>query len=139
MTNAAGSLIPPVQRVLTEGDFSPQEVALANRNSGMPLEALRHDLTPVGLHFLLCHFDVPFVPAAEEWRLTIAGRVQTPLTLSLAELRRFPQKSLRVTLECAGNGRAHVVPRWQNQPWSYGAVGTAEWTGTPLRHLLEAA
>jgi DMSO/TMAO reductase YedYZ molybdopterin-dependent catalytic subunit len=44
-----------------------------------------------------------------------------------------------VTLECAGNGRAHVVPRWQTQPWEYGGAGTAEWTGTPLRHLLETA
>ena len=52
---------------------------------------------------------------------------------------RFPKKTLRVTLECAGNGRANVVPRWQTQPWEYGGVGTAEWTGTPLRHLLERA
>ena len=44
-----------------------------------------------------------------------------------------------MTFECAGNGRANVTPRWQTQPWEYGAVGTAEWTGTPLRHLLERA
>jgi hypothetical protein len=35
------------------------ELALASRNSGMPLEALRYDVTPAGLHYLLIHFDIP--------------------------------------------------------------------------------
>jgi DMSO/TMAO reductase YedYZ molybdopterin-dependent catalytic subunit len=123
----------------TRGDFAREEVSLANRNSGLPLEALRHDLTPVGLHFLLTRFDVPYVAAAENWRLGVGGRVRNPLSLSPAEVRRLPARTLRVTLECAGNGRANLVPRWQTQPWEYGAVGTAEWTGTPLRTLLEQA
>ena len=91
------------------------------------------------MHFLLTHFDVPFVASPEDWRLDVGGRVRTPLSLSVADIRSLPAKTLRVTLECAGNGRANVVPRWQTQPWEYGAVGTAEWTGTPLRHLLERA
>lgn len=127
------------RRTHTSGDFAREEVALANRNAGLPLEALQHDVTPAGLHFLLIHFDVPFVPAPENWRVEVCGRVREPLSLSLAQVRDFPARTLRVTLECAGNGRANVVPRWQTQPWEYGGVGTAEWTGTPLRHLLEAA
>jgi DMSO/TMAO reductase YedYZ molybdopterin-dependent catalytic subunit len=51
----------------------------------------------------------------------------------------LPQQTLRVTLECAGNGRINVIPRWQTQPWEHGAVSTAEWCGTPLRSLLERA
>ena len=38
-----------------------EEVRLANRNYGVLLEALRHDVTPTGLHYLLNHFDVPYV------------------------------------------------------------------------------
>jgi DMSO/TMAO reductase YedYZ molybdopterin-dependent catalytic subunit len=128
---------PP--RAHTSGDFSPQEVGLANRNSGLPLEALRYEVTPAGMHFLLIHFDVPFVATAESWRLDVVGRVRRPLTLSITDIQRLPSKTLRVTLECAGNGRANLDPRWQTQPWEYGAVGTAEWTGTPLRQLLERA
>ena len=139
MTAPHDTLKRPAQRVHTTGDFAREEVGLANRNSGLPLEALRHDVTPAGLHFLLTHFDVPFVPSAEDWRVDIVGRVSSPLRLSYAQIRELPAKTLRVTLECAGNGRAHVVPRWQTQPWEYGAVGTAEWTGTPLRLLLEQA
>jgi DMSO/TMAO reductase YedYZ molybdopterin-dependent catalytic subunit len=44
-----------------------------------------------------------------------------------------------VTLECAGNGRALLEPRPVSQPWLLEAVGNAEWTGTPLRGLLEEA
>ncbi len=58
----------------TKGDFAREEVGLANRNSGLPLEALRYDVTPVGLHFLLTHFDVPFVASPEDWRLAVGGR-----------------------------------------------------------------
>jgi DMSO/TMAO reductase YedYZ molybdopterin-dependent catalytic subunit len=42
-------------------------------------------------------------------------------------------------MECAGNGRALLSPRALSQPWLNGAVGTAEWTGTPLWPLLEEA
>ena len=39
--------------------ISLEELQLAARNHGMPLEALRYPVTPVGLHYLLIHYDVP--------------------------------------------------------------------------------
>jgi DMSO/TMAO reductase YedYZ molybdopterin-dependent catalytic subunit len=123
----------------TDDLFSREEVQLANRNSGIPLEILRHDVTPVGMHYLLTHFDVPYVTDGENWKVTIGGRVERPLTLSLSDVRRLPQRTMRVTLECAGNGRTNMPRRWQSMPWTEGAVGTAEWKGTPLRNVLEAA
>ena len=129
----------PAPRAHTDGPYSREEVQLANRNHGALLETLRHDVTPAGLHYLLSHFDVPYVPDASTWRLQISGKVRAPFSLSLDGIRRLPQKTLRVTLECAGNGRAYISPRWLSMPWMYGAVGTAEWTGTPLRHVLEGA
>lgn len=115
------------------------ELALATRNHGLPLEALRHDVTPPGLHYVLTHYDIPYVPHAGAWRLTVDGQVRTPLALSLAELLAFPQVTARVTLECAGNGRALLSPRPVSQPWLVEAVGTADWTGVPLRLLLAEA
>jgi len=132
-------IFDPKSRVPTDGDFSREEVRLANRNAGTLLETLRHDLTPPGLHYLLTHFDVPYVPTVAAWTLDIGGVVERPLKLTLDELKRCPERTLRVTLECAGNGRAAMAPRWQAQPWHHEAVGTAEWTGTPLRPLLERA
>ena len=120
------------------GDVSLDEVSLAARNHGMPLEALRYDLTPVGLHYLLVHYDIPAVdPAA--WTLEIDGHVRTPLRLTLEDLLARPQTTRIVTLECAGNGRALLEPRAVSQPWLLEAVGTAAWTGVPLAGLLEEA
>jgi len=42
-------------------------------------------------------------------------------------------------MECAGNGRARLEPRPVSQPWLTEAVGCAEWTGVPLRALLDEA
>lgn len=109
---------------------------LSTRNHGLPLEALAHELTPVGLHYLLIHYDIPWVEV-DDWRLTIGGRVGRELSLSLEELRERPATTLATTMECAGNGRAHLSPRPLSQPWLLEAVGNAEWTGTPLRGLLE--
>jgi DMSO/TMAO reductase YedYZ molybdopterin-dependent catalytic subunit len=116
--------------------ISLEELQLAARNHGMPLEALRYPVTPVGLHYLLIHYDVPAVES-EGWRLTIGG--ERELELSLDELRARPAAEQTVTMECAGNGRARLEPRPVSQPWLLEAVGTARWRGTALRPLLEEA
>src|SRR5581483_10279066 len=105
--------------------ISMDELQLATRNHGMPLEALRYDVTPVGLHYLLVHFDVPAVP--EDWRLHVGGLVSRELTLSQDELRERPSVRRIVTMECAGNGRARLEPRIVSQPWIAEAIGTGEW------------
>jgi DMSO/TMAO reductase YedYZ molybdopterin-dependent catalytic subunit len=119
-------------------DVTLDELALAGRNHSLPLEALAYDVTPAGLHYLLIHFDVPALDAAS-WRLEVDGHVDRPLTLDLDALRSLPEVTMPVTLECAGNGRAKLLPRPISQPWLDGAVGTAEWTGTPLAGVLERA
>lgn len=121
-----------------DGVFSEDEVRLANRNSGILLETLRHDVTPIGLHYLLIHFDVPYINA-ETHRLEFADGFETSLSLSLDDIRALPQITIPVTLECAGNGRTGLSPRTHSMPWSYEAVGTSEWTGTPLAPLIKRA
>jgi DMSO/TMAO reductase YedYZ molybdopterin-dependent catalytic subunit len=119
-------------------DITLEELQLAARNHALPLEGLRHPITPIGLHYLLIHFDIPVVDAAT-WRLQVRGLVERPLSLSLDELKARPARTEAVTLECAGNGRALLAPRALSQPWLREAVGTAEWTGTPLAPILEDA
>lgn len=124
---------------LSPGDeFFREEVQLALRNRGMPLEGLRYPITPTGMHYLLVHFDIPEVNA-DRWRLKVGGLVARPLELTLEEVRKRPARTITVTMECAGNGRALFSPRPVSQPWIVEAIGTAEWTGTPLRGLLEEA
>jgi sulfane dehydrogenase subunit SoxC len=117
---------------------SLEELQLAARNHGMPLEALRWELTPIGLHYLLTHYDIPHLDPST-WRLEVGGLVQQPLSLSLDDIRARPAVETAVTMECAGNGRAHVEPHVVNQPWLLEAVGTARWRGTPVAGVLEDA
>lgn len=121
-----------------EGDFAREELALAYRNSALPLEALAYDVTPLGLHYTLSHFDVPRLDASA-FRLAVGGRVARPLALTLDDLRKLPARTLRVTMECAGNGRGLMSPRYPSMPWLHEGVGTAEWTGTSLRRVLDQA
>ncbi|HSS62716.1 MAG TPA: sulfite oxidase [Candidatus Limnocylindrales bacterium] len=128
----------PAGTLISAPEITPDELQLAVRNHSMPLEALRYPITPVGLHYLLIHFDIPSVDAAG-YHLAVGGHVRSPLQLTLEELRSRPATTLTVTLECAGNGRARLSPRPLSQPWLSEAVGTAEWTGTPLAGILEDA
>ncbi|MFE1900151.1 sulfite oxidase [Streptomyces yangpuensis] len=126
-------------RIAPAGEgIGQEELALAARNHGLPLEALRYEVTPPGLHYVLVHYDIPAADA-HGWRLTVGGLVDTPLSLDLDALRAFPAVTRRVTMECAGNGRALLSPRPVSQPWLVEAVGTADWTGVPLGLVLEAA
>ena len=132
MHGAAHSLEP------TDGPLLPEELQLAFRNRGMPLEAMRQDLTPTGLHYLVSHWDIPPADPASR-RLTVGGRVRRSLELTLESIRARTRPTLPVTLECAGNGRGWLTPRPISLPWLGEAIGTAEWTGTPLRGVLEDA
>jgi DMSO/TMAO reductase YedYZ molybdopterin-dependent catalytic subunit len=57
-----------------------------------------------------------------EWRLSIEGRVARPRSYSLADLKRFPS-------------RTQITKHTCEEGWS----AIAEWTGVPLRKVLEAA
>jgi DMSO/TMAO reductase YedYZ molybdopterin-dependent catalytic subunit len=118
--------------------ISLEELQLAARNHGMPLELLREDVTPIGLHYLLIHYDIPQVDA-QTWRLDVDGRVGTELSLDLDALRALPSHEVIATMECAGNGRARLAPRPVSQPWLLEAVGTGRWRGVRLRDLLDQA
>ena len=130
--------LAPEREPTYERGYWREELMLAFRNRGMPLEALRYATTPTGLHFLLTHFDIPAGDGGS-WRLEVGGLVERPLTLRVADLKARPRVTRRVTMECAGNGRGLLHPRPVSQPWLQEAIGTAEWTGTPLAAVLEEA
>src|SRR6516164_10866134 len=107
-------------------------------NLEMPFDQLDSYLTPMELFYIRSHFPVPTIDVAG-YRLRIDGAVRYPLGLSYRELREMPSESRIATFECAGNGRAFLVPTVRGALWELGAVGNAEWTGVPLRALLERA
>lgn len=105
-------------------------------NAETPLHLQVGTITPVRRFYVRSHFANPAPPAS----LVVDGAVGTPLTLkSPDDLVALPSRTLLVTLECAGNGRSMLDPKVPGEPWDIGAVGTAEWTGTPLENVLARA
>ena len=117
-------------------DFSAAETSLAFRNHGMHAELLREAITPLGAHYLLIHFDIPKLSGVD-YSLAIGGRVRTPRRVSLSAVKARRTVTQAVTMECAGTGRSTIHPRAVYVPWAKEDIGTYQWTGTPLRSLLE--
>ena len=107
-------------------------------NAETPWAALRPRITPTESFFIRNHFDEPTV-AADTFRLRITQGSTSLRELTLPQLERLPQEQVTSTLECAGNGRTHVVPRPAGVPWGDRAVGCATWEGPSLAHLLRSA
>jgi DMSO/TMAO reductase YedYZ molybdopterin-dependent catalytic subunit len=95
-------------------------------------------LTPNHLFYIRSHFKAPHLDAASH-TLSIEGSVHTPVTFSLADLKKLPAEHRIATLECAGNGRVFLSPAEEGAQWQLGAVGTADWTGVLLSSLLDRA
>jgi DMSO/TMAO reductase YedYZ molybdopterin-dependent catalytic subunit len=108
------------------------------KNLEAPFDRIDSFLTPTELFYIRSHFPIPALDRAS-YQLRIDGAVRRPFTLSYEELRSMPSETRVSTLECAGNSRVFLVPQVQGAQWELGAVSNAEWTGVPLRVLLERA
>jgi len=105
-----------------------------------PWNAFRHDLTPNDSFYVRWHLElIPTRVDPRSWRLAVRGRVERPLDLSLADLRRFEPVSIVAVNQCSGNSRALFEPRIPGAQWVHGAMGNARWTGVRLRDILDRA
>ncbi|MGH2453517.1 MAG: sulfite oxidase [bacterium] len=100
-------------------------------------------VVPNELFFVRNHTRTPRVDAAA-WRLRVEGSgVQRSIELSLDDLLGMPSVSVLRYVECAGNGRSFFETQYGRRAagtqWRLGAVGVAEWTGVPLRAVLDRA
>ena len=107
-------------------------------NGETSLENLSDSITPESQFFVRSHFARPDL-ARGKHTLQISGAVERSLTLRIEDLEAMDTRTLPVTLECAGNGRAGLRPLPAGEAWGLGAVGTVRWTGVPLRAVLESA
>src|SRR6185503_5204511 len=108
--------------------------------SRTPLESLEGMITPSGLHFERHHSGVPDIDP-QTHRLLIHGLVKRSLIFSVADLLRYPLVSRIHFLECSGNSQLLYQPTPPNLTAgeTHGLVSCSEWTGVPLRVLLEEA
>jgi DMSO/TMAO reductase YedYZ molybdopterin-dependent catalytic subunit len=98
-------------------------------------------LTPNDAFFVRYHWSaIPTGIDDQTFRLSIGGSVNTPLELSLDELKRLgdPVEIVAVN-QCSGNSRGFFEPRANGGQLANGAMGNARWTGIPLKKVLEKA
>ncbi|MEW6299690.1 MAG: sulfite oxidase [Thermodesulfobacteriota bacterium] len=115
-------------------------------NLEMRWEAMynRGYLVPNELFFVRNNSSVVPCPDPATWRLQVEGSgVSRPRVFSYDELLAMPSTSVIRALECAGNGRNFFEvshgKKIAGTPWNLGGIGVAEWTGVPLREVLERA
>ena len=95
-------------------------------------------VTPASRMFVRNNGIIPEKPDANTWKLTIDGEsANQTKTYTIADLKKFPKHTYRLTLECGGNGRSEFDPPAKGNQWTIGAVSCAEWTGVRLKDLLE--
>ena len=111
-------------------------------NAETPVHLLDEAVTSAERMFVRNNGLIPRLTEADaaSWRLTVDGEVETPLSLSIDNLRRdFEPVTLQLQIECGGNGRKFMAPPASGNPWTFGAVSCAEWTGVRLADLLTRA
>ena len=97
--------------------------------------------TPNDAFFVRYHLaDIPLKIDPDAFRLTIQGKVDTPLSLSLTELQNsFEPVELAAVNQCSGNSRGFFEPRVAGGQLANGAMGNARWKGVALKALLAKA
>ena len=96
--------------------------------------------TPNDQFFVRWHWAViPEQVDVAGFRLAVRGAVNSPLSLSLADLLALPRIEMAAVNQCSGNGRGLYQPPVAGAQWSNGAMGNARWTGVRLRDVLDRA
>ncbi len=104
-------------------------------NAETPEPALCHVQTPLKNIYVRSNFDVPDLGPSHA--IAVGGHVSAAFEIGVEELRTMPQRTIDVTMECAGNSRLTMAPLPTGEPWQHGAVSTMTYTGVPLALLLE--
>jgi sulfane dehydrogenase subunit SoxC len=114
----------------------------ASRESSVsftPLHELDGIITPNGLCFERHHGGIAEIDP-QDYRLIVHGLVDQPLMLTLADLKRYPRVNRIYFLECAANsGMEWRGAQLNGCQYTHGMVHCVEYTGVPLKILLEEA
>jgi sulfite oxidase len=106
-----------------------------------PEHLLDDDTTPTSKFYIRNNGNAPEPTSSPDaWKLTIDGEVNKPLEITLGQLKKnYKPQTLRMVLECGGNGRSYFTPPASGNQWTNGGAGCAEWTGVSLADVLKTA
>ncbi len=97
-------------------------------------------ITPNDAFFVRYHLaDIPLRIDPDKFRVAVKGKVNTPLDLSLQDLKGFEPIEIVAVNQCSGNSRGFFEPRIAGGQLANGAMGNARWRGVPLKAVLDKA
>src|SRR6267142_3003940 len=97
-------------------------------------------ITPNDAFFVRYHLaDIPLDIDPETFSVEIKGKVDKPLKLSLADIKKMPATEIVAVNQCSGNSRGFMAPRVAGGQIANGAMGNARWRGVPLKTVLDKA
>ncbi|WP_255151103.1 sulfite oxidase [Halorarius halobius] len=95
-------------------------------------------ITPLEEFYIRNHYPTPDIQESE-WTVSLTGAFDQEADLSMQELKEgYSTETVFHVMQCSGNGRSYFQPQVGGNQWTFGAVGNAEWTGTPVSDVLEA-
>ncbi len=104
-----------------------------------PIHALDGTITPQGCAFER-HHSGAIELAKPDYRLMINGLVDQPLVFTYEDLERFPRINRVFFCECAANtGMEWAGAQLNGAQFTHGMIHNMEYSGVPLRTLLEEA
>ena len=104
-----------------------------------PIHALDGTITPQGCAFERHHSGAIDLKK-RDYRLMINGLVDTPLVFTYEDLERFPRENHVYFCECAANtGMEWAGAQLNGAQFTHGMIHNMEYTGVPLRLLLQEA
>ncbi len=105
-----------------------------------PAEMLDDDVTPTEKLFIRNNGQTPEISGdPKAWKIKIDGEVDKPMAITVGDLiSKFPNVTLKLMLECGGNGRSFFSPEARGNQWTNGGAGCPEWTGVRLADVLKA-
>jgi len=109
-------------------------------NYETPLGYFATPITPNDAFFVRYHLaDIPEVDV-RSWKLKVGGDgAETPLELTMADLKRFDAVEMTAVCQCSGNRRGLFSPHVPGVQWGVGAMGSARWKGVRLKDVLAKA
>src|SRR3954447_27012676 len=97
-------------------------------------------ITPNDAFFVRYHLaDVPLNIDPDAFSVEIKGKVDKPIKLSLAEIKKMPAIDIVAVNQCSGNSRGFFNPRVAGGQLGNGAMGNARWKGVSLKSVLDKA
>lgn len=114
-------------------------IAHGGFNFGTPPDLVTGFDVPNDAFFIRSHGPSAKLDDPSKYTLTVGGHVNTPLKLTLDDLKGMPTRTYQSFLECSGNGRGFFSPAASGGQWRNDAVANAEWTGVPLHVVLDKA